>query len=186
MHSGSNRSPVQNSPANREINREFYGFRPFGPIFHAQSASRFSGLQQNSLRKGTGNFWRANRDFFGANREFNRRIEGSKDQRKLRTLNSHATTPQRYTRMRFPVCTGSDFGRMVEDRSLRNGVDAYQLRAAERLPLRRSVRALVAGIALRRRRSLGAHPLRTSFNRRLCTLSLRFDCFSSQAGAAFL
>jgi hypothetical protein len=32
-------------PANREINREFCRFRPSCPIFHAQSASEFSGLQ---------------------------------------------------------------------------------------------------------------------------------------------
>jgi hypothetical protein len=32
----------------------------------------------NSLRKGTGNFWRPNREFFGANREFNQRIREPK------------------------------------------------------------------------------------------------------------
>src|SRR6266487_2855896 len=39
-----------------------------------QSGSEFSDLQLNSLRNGTGNFWRPNREFFGANRKFNRRI----------------------------------------------------------------------------------------------------------------
>jgi hypothetical protein len=34
-------------PANREINREFCRFRPSCRIFHAQSASEFSGLQLN-------------------------------------------------------------------------------------------------------------------------------------------
>ena len=38
--------------------------------FHAQSASEFSGLQRNSLRNGTRNFWSVNREFFGENREF--------------------------------------------------------------------------------------------------------------------
>ena len=55
-------------PANREKNREFCKIRPPEAIFHAQSASEFSGLQRNSLRNGTRNFWSVNREFFGENR----------------------------------------------------------------------------------------------------------------------
>jgi hypothetical protein len=38
-----------------------------------QLASEFNDFQRNSLRNGTGNFWRPNREFFGA-KEFNRRV----------------------------------------------------------------------------------------------------------------
>src|SRR5262245_56013124 len=62
MHSRSNRSPNSNS-RNRQ-----------NSLLIFQSGSEFSGLQLNSLRRETGNFWRPNREFFGANREFNRRI----------------------------------------------------------------------------------------------------------------
>ena len=39
------------------------------PDFRVQSASEFSGLQLNSLRNGTGNFFHGNREKFGANSE---------------------------------------------------------------------------------------------------------------------
>jgi len=50
--------PVSSSkfPASREKNREFYRIRASRDDFRAQSASEFSGLQQNSLRNGAGNF----------------------------------------------------------------------------------------------------------------------------------
>jgi hypothetical protein len=40
--------------------------------FGVQLAGEFNDFQRNSLRNGTGNFWRPNKEFFGANREFNR------------------------------------------------------------------------------------------------------------------
>ena len=40
--------------------------------FGAQSTSEFNDLHRNSLRDGTGNFWRPNREFFSKNREFSR------------------------------------------------------------------------------------------------------------------
>jgi hypothetical protein len=42
-------------PANREINREFCGFRPSTTILVLQMASKFNGLQSSSLCNGTGN-----------------------------------------------------------------------------------------------------------------------------------
>src|SRR5262249_34860026 len=62
-------------PDNREINREFCKIRPSASNFDAQLASRFSGLPLNSLRMGTGNFRRANREYSTRNREFSRRVQ---------------------------------------------------------------------------------------------------------------
>jgi hypothetical protein len=57
-------------PANRQINREFYRLRPSTAIFGAQTAREFNGLQPNSLRNGTANFFGASREFLAKNREF--------------------------------------------------------------------------------------------------------------------
>ena len=46
--------------------------------FDVQIASEFKGLQQNSLRNGTGNFCSHNREFFRDNREFNRAEQGKR------------------------------------------------------------------------------------------------------------
>ena len=54
----------------REKNREFCSFPSLRGNYCAQSASEFSGLQQNSLRNGTGNFLEPNREFAAKNREF--------------------------------------------------------------------------------------------------------------------
>ena len=43
-------------PANREKNREFYRNPPARCDFCALTASKFRGLQRNSLLNGTGNF----------------------------------------------------------------------------------------------------------------------------------
>jgi hypothetical protein len=44
----------------------------YGLDFGVQSASEFNDFQRNSLRNGTGNFWRPNREIFSKNREFSR------------------------------------------------------------------------------------------------------------------
>src|SRR5262249_10888376 len=78
MHSRSNRSPAQNSLLTGKLTGNFIDSGPLARF------SRPIGKQIQWLaakfprqRKGTGNFWRANREFFGANREFNRRISES-------------------------------------------------------------------------------------------------------------
>ena len=59
-------------PANREKNREFCNFGTISRIRSAQEARDFRAFRPNSLLKGTGNFWRENREFVTAIREFPR------------------------------------------------------------------------------------------------------------------
>jgi ABC-type uncharacterized transport system substrate-binding protein len=71
--------------------------------FGVQLASEFNDSQRNSLRNGTGNFWRPNKEFFGANRDSNRRVVSI-------AANSQATVAAKAATSTIPIVfiTGAD------------------------------------------------------------------------------
>ena len=68
--SAANPSPNAEFPANREKYREYPRIYAFRTDSRPDSARTFGHLRENSLRTGTGNFLRPNRELIRENREF--------------------------------------------------------------------------------------------------------------------
>src|SRR5260370_19649757 len=90
-------------PANRVIYRDILQNLALHGDFRVQSASKFSRLQPNSVRNGTANFWRHNKEFFSKSRQF------KQPEQRIRPRTNILTRRDR--RMAFGLC------RLVEPRT---------------------------------------------------------------------